>query len=106
MKPGELLMPGGATLFGKRFLALLEALKLANLPYTPGCLRPAGVVADFISGQANLTELMFHGRWESLRSLTRYLQAGMADFTIAVISEEQLCVCEQLETLLPDLCHA
>jgi hypothetical protein len=49
---------------------------------------------------------MFHGRWESLRSLTRHLQAGMTDFTISVISEEQLCVCEQLETLLPDLCHA
>ena len=55
------LLVGGTAGLGKRMVLLLTALGVPPGIFTPGSLRPGGVVRDFTAGRSNLMEVMFHG---------------------------------------------
>ena len=97
------LLPGGTADLSVRFAALLAALGAGSLGYTPGSLRPGGIVSDFVGGDLHLTEAMFQGRWVSVRSVTRYLQAGMSAWAAADMPEEVAILVDSLAPLLQSL---
>ena len=84
-------------------MALTDQLGVPARLLTPGSLRPGGVVRDFAEGRANLMEIMFHGRWESVKSLTRYLQAGLAAHAVLNLPPGCRARCSCLCALLPQL---
>jgi hypothetical protein len=62
------------------------------------------MVADYLHYRTDLLHIMFTGRWESVRSLTRYLQAGMGTLVLATIPEQVRVLCGQLAQLRTHLC--
>ena len=50
-----------------------------------------------------LTEAMFHGRGESVKSVTRYLPAGMASWALSFVPPRAASLAARLAQLLPDL---
>ena len=95
--PGDsLLIPDGAIGFRRRFDALLLHLGADNLGYSPGSLRGGGVVADFVRGRATLTDIMFHGRWDSTSSVSHYVQLGLAALATAQLSDVTALRCSQV----------
>ena len=97
------LVAGGAPAFSRRFLQLLTALQVPTGIFTPGSLRPGGVVRDFAGGRANLMDVMFHGRRESVRCLTRYLQMGLAAHAVLRLPPHVMSLRQELAYLLPEL---
>ena len=103
LRHNELLLPGGTAGFTTNFEVLVSTLGCASIGYTPGSLRSGGVVADFAAGTCNLTDIMFKGRWEAPRSVSRYLQAGMAAWAMTHVPEGAADLAHGLAQLLPDL---
>ena len=68
--------------------------------YTPGSLRPDGVCADFMTGDLHLAEAMLHGRWGSVKSVTRYLQAGLAAWALSFVPQSSTATIRSLGALL------
>ena len=95
----DLLVPGGSVALNARFQQLSRACRTHHLPYSPASLRGGGAVALLQS--LGLSELMFRGRWDSVKSLTHYLQEGLAGLAICHLSPATAAVVNQLAALLP-----
>ena len=105
LRQGELLIAGGSVVITAIFRQLIDALRLVPVGYTPGSLRPGGICADFMTGDLHLTEAMFHGRWESVKSVTRYLQAGMAAWALSFVPQSSAELISRLSALLSSLSY-
>ena len=101
-----LVLPGGASELRRCFDELLRAVGASGLPYSSASLRGAGAVADFSHARSSLTDVMFHGRWESVSSVTHYLQMGLAALATAQLPEDAALRCCRLAALLPSVLAA
>ena len=106
LPPHARLCPDGARGLRLRFDALVAALGAQAGGYTPGGLRGGGAVSDYTSGRSSLTDIMFHGRWASVRSVTHYLQLGAAAVATTRLPPGTGDLCRQLADLLPALSGA
>ena len=77
------LVPDGVLGLHRRFNHLLAALGAHRLPFSPASLRGGGAVHMLRGHGASLTEIMFAGRWESVRTVSRYLQEGLAAYAVS-----------------------
>ena len=96
-----LLVPDGVAGFAKRFAQLLNALNINLNLYTPASLRGGGCVSLFQTQGVGLTDIMFAGRWESTRTVSIYLQEGLAAFATSTLSAKSRHLCLELSTELP-----
>ena len=72
------LLPGGGTELRRRFDSVLQALGLQAMPYSPASLRPGGALSMFQRASSGLMEVMYRGRWDNAKTLSHYLQEGVA----------------------------
>ena len=51
----------------------------------------------------SVTEIMFAGRWDSLRTLNHYLQEGLAAYAVSCLPQDRRELVQSLVELLPEL---
>ena len=51
----------------------------------------------------SVTEIMFAGRWDSLRTLNHYLQEGLAAYAVSCLPQDRRELVQSLVELLPAL---
>lgn len=90
----------------RRFRQLLVALGIDGSAYSPGSLRPGGAVA-FHLAHDDLGKLLYHGRWDSVRTVQHYLHEGASAAVSSCLprgaSELVLGLSALLEPLLAEL---
>ena len=86
--------------FAHHFETLLNVVSKPPLPYTPASLRGGGAIYHFNKNRS-LSELMFAGRWDSMKTLSHYMQEGLATSALCKLDPHQHSVCVQLSQSLP-----
>ncbi len=81
---GAQLCGGGTQGLRARFRALLRGLGIDDTLYSPASLRPGGAIA-FHLRHDDLGRLLYHGRWDSVRTGQHYLHEGVAAATAAAL---------------------
>ena len=97
-----LLCGGGTAGLRGRFRALLRGLGIPESLYSPASLRPGGTIAYHLRCD-DLGRLLYHGRWDSVRTVQHYLHEGVAAVTAAALPPRAAALMQQLVRLLPDL---
>jgi len=75
------------------------ALGMGDVPYVPHSLRHGGATFDFLCG-ATVEQIMFRGRWASMKSAKRYVQTCRAQLIIQRIPQR---IGEQARTMAPHI---
>lgn len=73
----RLVFPFSPAYFRRVLHATKESLGLGSTPYVPHSLRHGGATYDFMRG-ASINDVMLHGRWQQMKSASRYVQTGRA----------------------------
>ena len=82
--PNRVLVPGGYVGLQRRFQYLAEWVGLPANLYSLGSLRGGGAVALF-QATLNLPLVQYRGRWDAPRTVSHYLQEGLATLAAAKI---------------------
>ena len=59
----------------KQMDRIVKSFGLSNLRFTPHCLRHGGATEDYLKG-VPIDHIVHKGRWASVKSANRYIQAG------------------------------
>ena len=102
LAPEVLLCPGGLPGLRSRFQALLKQLNVPTGLYTLGSLRGGGACSHFLE-HGNLAALQFHGRWDSLSSVSHYLQVGLSTASLAQIPPAAISRIRELSSLFAEI---
>ena len=73
----DLIFPFTPTQFRRLIRSVSLTLGVGHTPYVPHSFRHGGATCDYLSGRT-IEQIMFHGRWKSMESARRYIQAGRA----------------------------
>lgn len=76
-RPTDLVFPFTPTQFRRLIHSVSLTLGVGHIPYVPHSFRHGGATCDYLSGRT-IEQIMFHGRWKSMESARRYIQAGRA----------------------------
>lgn len=74
---GDLVFPFSPSSFRGLLRQVAGLLGLGDIPYVPHSFRHGGATRDFLRG-ATIEQIMFRGRWESMKSAKRYVQTARA----------------------------
>jgi hypothetical protein len=85
--PWEKLFSSSAAMFSRMMKTVLFRFGVEHLGLTPASLRPGGATALYLA-QVPIAELMFRGRWASMKSLASYIQEAMSLLVWSQISPE------------------
>jgi integrase len=85
--PSDAVFPFSPTHFRRLLRSTATALGVGDIPYVPHSLRHGGATADFLSG-FTIEQVMFRGRWKSMESARRYIQAGRALLAMQEVPRE------------------
>jgi len=96
------LCAGGSLGLRQRFRALVCGLRLPPETYTPGSLRPGGAIAHHLAHN-DLGRLLFHGRWDSVKTVQHYLHEGVAVSVAAQIEPAAAKLVLAVSRLLDEL---
>jgi len=96
------LCTGGSLGLRQRFRALVCGLRLPPETYTPGSLRPGGAIAHHLAHN-DLGRLLFHGRWDSVKTVQHYLHEGVAVSVAAQIEPAAARLVLAMSRLLDEL---
>ncbi len=96
------LCPRGVQGLRRRFRQLLIALLLSGDEYSPASLRPGGALS-FHLRHDDLGRLLYHGRWDSVKTVQHYLHEGLAASVAACLPKRASALIMQLDLLLPQI---
>ena len=92
--------------FAVLFKRLCGQLGVESVGYSPASLRAGGAVGAFVRGEASVADLRFRGRWDSDKTLSHYLQEGIAALAVCAIPSESQIRCMELSRLCEPLLAA
>lgn len=73
----DLIFPFSPARFRQLIHSVASSLGVGHIPYVPHSFRHGGATSDYLAG-CTIEQIMFHGRWKSMESARRYIQAGRA----------------------------
>jgi hypothetical protein len=85
--PSSLIFPFSPAAYRLLIREVASSVGLGNIPYVPHSFRHGGATCDYMRG-ASIDDIMFRGRWESLKSAKRYVQTARALLIIRDIPAE------------------
>ena len=86
-RSSDSVFPFSPTHFRRLLRSTAVALGVGHIPYVPHSLRHGGATADFLGG-STIEQVMFRGRWKSMESARRYIQAGRALLAMQEVPRE------------------
>ncbi len=99
VSPNEYVVPGAAAGLRLRFTELLKVLRMSHVVYSPASLRRGSALYYFSARGSSLADLMYRGRWDSSRTLSRYLQEGFAVLATTLVMPAEAAVIRELAAL-------
>ena len=102
----QLVFPFSPAYFRRVLHSTKESLGLGATPYVPHSLRHGGATYDFMRG-ASINDVMLHGRWQQMKSASRYVQTGRALLAANAVpprlNQQGLFLSDRLERVLTRL---
>ena len=85
-----------------RFRALLDGLLIPREAYSPASLRPGGAIA-FHLAHDDLGKLLYHGRWDSTKTVQHYLHEGVSATAASALPRRTAQLIVPMSALLEEL---